>query len=314
MSADVLASGGSAAAPAPVAAPMSAPQGGNGEASGLNTNPWFSELISGTDGSLNHKAWDRAPDHLKSLSTVASKYKSFDDMMLGVQHLSTLAGKKALEPLPPGASVEAVAERNKVLRTVLGVPEDPKAYGFAKPQDLPDTMWNQQYAEGMAKIMQDNNVPPAAAKALFEADIAQAKNSLAQAQAQEAKFFQDQDAKFKSGLAQIGMNEQQAMGLVERAAGQFGIGKDHPLMRNGDFRLFAAQVGQQMGEDKLIAGEGSAGDLQSSDLDKALSIVKDKSNPLYAAYKDSGNSDHKRVVALVNSYYEAHHRKTSARK
>lgn len=308
-SASVQAGGGSTGGASTTA---STPSTATIPSSAVSSSPWFGSLIA-SDGALNHKAWEQAPEHLRSLQGTLGKYKTFEDAMLGVQHLSTLAGKKALEPLPEGASAEAVAERSALLRKVLGVPEDIKAYGFTRPQEVPEGLWNQEYTDKMAKLMQENNVPPSAAKALFAAEMEKTREQIAHVQAAEAEFFAKQDKDYRAGVTTIGMDEAEANALAERAAKTYGVDTTSPIFRNAQVKLALAQVGRAMGESKLVSADSSSAGAQS-DLERATSIVKDKSNPNYAAYWDSSNSRHKEVKALVNSYYASAYAKTNPKR
>lgn len=287
----------------PAANPVAAPA-----PSSAVSEPWQKDFIS-SDYSLNHKALDRLPDHLKDMRPTLEKYKTFEDVLVGFKNQQVMAGKKALAPLPPGAPAEAVAERRALLATINGVPADPKGYGIAKPADMPDNLWNQTMADTYASWAHKHAVSPAAAKELMAANLATVQTALkAQAQ-EETNFWTKQQQTFEGKARESNIALDRANELVEKGAVALGLDLTNEQTKNflkgSDARLMAMRHAIAIGEDKAVTGNSSpAGDGDPASMAKAAR--SDPSNALYAAYwnKDGkySRTDHDAAVEKVNGW------------
>ena len=64
--------------------------------------PWHSDWVK-ADGTINHESYSRLPENLKHLAPSLANVKTPDDMLARISHLTNLAGKKGLGPLPANA-------------------------------------------------------------------------------------------------------------------------------------------------------------------------------------------------------------------
>lgn len=260
---------------------------------------WAKEW-AGADGKLNHAAWDKAPDELKGLKEQFSRYATLDEALKGVAEREKLLGKKGLmEPLPANATDAQKKERLDLLRKVNGTPEKPDGYGFARPQDLPETLWSDDFAKSAAAIMHEEGVSPAAAKRLFELNLATTKGAIAQQQQQEKAWYDAQDKLARTVAEREGMPFDKTMEWAQAAGRRFGIAADNPVMKNASVLLALGRVGQLLTEsDGLVRGDANdfqiAANITPENARKeATRIQTDKNHPLYSAYwnRDGKHSD-----------------------
>ena len=265
--------------------------------------PWFKGWVK-DDGSLNAESYARLPENLKGLASGDLKNaKSIDDVLTKLGSLSTLAGRKALAPLPAGASPEDIAAHSLVMRAVNGVPEKPEGYGFRRPDDLPEQAWNDGHAQAAAKIMHEGNVPPAVAAKLMQLQAATVKENIQDQEKYAVDFFKGQDDTFRAALQKDGLDYDKTLGLVNRVALQYGMKPDNVLLKNAEVRMMLHQVGQAMGEAKFIGG---ANELNTrSDRSMAESIMHDKTNADYVAYWDGQHAKNGEVKRRVAGLLEA---------
>lgn len=287
------------AAPAAPAAP-----------SGVN-EPWAKEWIQ-PDFTLNHKALDRLPDHLKGLRPVLERQKTFEDVLGVTQHAQFLAGKKGLAPLAADAPPEARTERKALLDTINGVPALAKDYGITKPADLPDQYWNAKLADGFTEWGHKNSVPPAAMKELVSRQLGAIKEQLTAQADYEKQFEATQNSQFEAQAKQANIAMDKAQELVEKGARSLGLDPENPntklLLRSADARLMAMRHALATGEDSFV--QGKASDAPAADPSKLASDIQhNPANPLYAVYWNRENkytrTDHEAAVAKVNELYRS---------
>lgn len=117
------------------------------------------------------------------------------------------AADKGLPLRPEGEA--ATPEAWKAYREAHGLPETPDGYGITKPKDYPDALWVDQEARDFAKFAHDNDISPAAVKAITEwyqsrglTAYAAHQQAVAAQQAAEAKARADYIQSQKETLAQ----------------------------------------------------------------------------------------------------------------
>lgn len=288
--------------PATVAAGGSTPPAQPSTAPSINTDPWYKDWLK-SDGTVDSKAYERLPDHLKHLSNSLKNHTKIDDVFTKMAHLETLAGKKGLGPLPEGAAPDVVKARNDLMRSINGVPEKPEGYGIAKPADLPDAVWNNDLAAASAKIMHDHNVPPQAVKALVNLQVEMTKKQLAEQSNYETKFFAEQDRKVKESFSREGTAYDKGVELAARTARTFGIDPEsNPVFKNADVMLAFQKIGVAIGEPKLITGDAKVEDGMSNQA-RAEDIIHNKSNPDNKAYWDANHPQNKAVKQKVQAMF-----------
>lgn len=279
----------------PVTAPVTPPV--------TTTTPghWSSTWLK-PDGTVDHTAYDRLPDNLKSLGPSLANAKTVDDVFSKLQNLSTLAGKKALAPLPADAPAEAITERNALLRQINGVPEKPEGYNITKPADMPDIAWNQKGTDALLAVAHKHNLSPAAVKEWADVAASNAKEQMATIQQDETAFWQQQDKVFKESLIKDGIPYDKATDMVGRAAKQFGMPEDSPLLKYAEVRLILQRAAVATMEPRTVTGEG-APPAGGQDLATLINgVVHDKTNPKYKIYWDGGHPQNKAVKQEVMTW------------
>lgn len=301
MSPDPAAGGGGAPAGAgavpagapPAGAAGGAPAGGaGGGAGGGVPSPYYADLI-GKDGALNHSSFERLPDNLKPLAPSLANIKTVDDLFAKMANLNTAVGRKALAPLGANATQEDRDAQAAVLRAVNGVPEKPEGYGFKRPEALPEQAWDDKFAGRIQGVLHKHHASPALAQELLAAQTEQVTANI-QAQLQyEKDFYAQQDQEFRTAIGKDGLDYDKTMNLITRAAGQFGLPAESPMLKNAGVRMMMLNVAKAIGEAKFVGGDGGAGGMKS-DRATAEDIMHNKQNPEYLAYwaNVNGNPDH----------------------
>lgn len=292
----------------PVAAPPAAAV--TPPASGIS-KPWASDWIQ-PDYSLNHTALDRMPEHLKGLRPTLERQKNFEDVLTVLQHSQVLNGKKALAPLPADAPQPVLAERKTLLDTINGVPPSAKDYGITRPQDFPETQWNQPLADSFTQWAHENSVSPTAAKKLIAIQMEAVKGQIGEQAKYEQQFYVDQDKAFASALQLQGVPADRAASLIEKGALSLGLDLNNDgtkqFMKGSDARLMAMKHAIAIGEDKAIpeGGGSQGGDADPAGL--AKQATTDPANPLYGPYWNKegkySRAAQESAIAKVNGWYQ----------
>lgn len=288
----------------PAAAPVTPPSSGI-------SKPWASEWIQ-ADYSLNHTALDRMPEHLKGLRPTLERQKNFEDVLTVLQHSQVLNGKKALAPLPPDSPQPVIAERKTLLDTINGVPPSAKDYGITRPQDFPETQWNQPLADGFAQWAHENSVSPTAAKKLIAIQMEAVKGQLGEQQKYEQQFYVDQDKAFASALQLQGIPADRAASLIEKGALSLGLDLNNEgtkqFMKGSDARLMAMKHAIATGEDRAIPEGGGSQGADADPAGLAKQATTDPANPLYGPYWNKegkySRAAQEAAIAKVNGWYQ----------
>jgi len=284
-------------------------------ATGAAKTPWWGTGLTKEDGSLDHTAFDKAPDDLKPIAKDIGRYKSLDDLLRGFKERGELNGKKGLfEPLDPKADDKARAERMDQIRKINGTPAKPEDFGLKRPDVIPEKYWDEGWATTAAKIMQEEGASPSLAKRLFEEGT---KNTTARIEAykkEQEAIFEEQDRLIRETLVKEGFDFPKGLEDAQRAARKFGLDPNSPFLKNASVFMTLSRVGRSVKEDTLITGDTtSLGDAEKMVPDeagkRAESIARNPKDPLYGAYwnKDENGKPlgqdhpkHAETVALVN--------------
>jgi hypothetical protein len=256
-------------------------------------------------GKINPAKFDALPEHLKSHKDLFGRYQTVEALMGGLANMSSLAGKKALAPLPENATPEAKAERQKLMAQLNNVPEKPEGYGLKRPDNIPEGQWNQEYADGIAGILHKHAISPQAAKELMEFDALHASKigETTQAQVQAAK-----QAEAKALKDAFGADYAKQVDLAVRGAKTVGLDPNDPIFGNHKVVVAMAKFASLVSEDRLISGESSA-NAGMDDRAKALDIVNNPSNPMYKAYHEADHPQHAQAVEAKSRFNQAYHAK-----
>ena len=266
---------------------------------------WYSDFFK-PDGSINRDSFSRMPENYRKLADGDLKTVSTAEQFLAkFDGLSRMAGRKALAPLPANATPEDIAAHQQVMRAVNGVPEKPDGYGFTKPADLPDSVWDQNFATEAMALLHKHNASPALAKDLLAMNTAAVKNNLEAQTKYEAEFYKQQDDQFRTELQKGGLDYDKTMTMVNRVATNFGLPVDSPIMKNAGVRMLLNKVGIAMGEAKFVGGASGAVST-ASDKSVAEDIIHNKQNPEYEAYWKPDHAKHAETVKKVNALFASH--------
>lgn len=257
----------------------------NGQQSGIN-EPWAKSWIK-PDFTLDSKALDRLPDHLKPLKEVLGRQRSFEDVLTVMQNQQMLAGKKGLAPLPADAPEPVKAERKALLDQINGVPPKPTDYKIERPDFVPEDQWNPKLSEATSAWAHKHSVSPAALKELTDANLALVKEQLTAQQQYETQFFQKHQQAFEAQIRQDNIALDRANSLVERGAKDLGLDPANPehqvILKNSAVKLAMMRHAIATGEDQVVTGNSAASDVNDPGK-QASDIVHNPANPLYAQY------------------------------
>ena len=276
------------------------------------SEPWYKDFIS-SDGSLNHKALERLPDHLKPLKETWSRQKTIDDLGTSTVHFQSLAAKKALAPLTGTEPKEVIAERKAHLDALNGVPKEAKEYGITREniaKELPENLWDQKLADGFAKWAHDNSVSPAAVKKLLnEVQLPQIRANIEAQKAYEAQYWAKEQKAFEAAIQRDNIPMDKAAALVEKGAIALGLDLSNPDVQT----LLKGSIGRQMALKHAI---GVAGDVtitgseptraEQNPGDLANDAVRNPANPLNGPYWNKegkySRQAHDSAVEQVNQW------------
>lgn len=299
--------GGAGSPPAQSGAAMAT----GGASSGV-PDVWAKDWIK-PDFTLNSAALERLPNHLKGLRPTLERQKTFEGVLMALDHANTVAGKKALAPLPAGAPPEVQAERKQLLDAINGVPAKPQEYGIAKPQDFPEAYWNQKLADNFTAWAHKHSVSPAAAKELvFDIQGAAVKEQLASQAQYEAQFWAGQQQLFEATLKRENIPSDKANALVEKGALALGLDLQNEqtktFLKGADARLMAMRHAIAIGEDTAGAGLTATGGGERDPAALAQSARSNPSDPLYAVYWNRegkySRADQEAAIAKVNGWLQ----------
>jgi hypothetical protein len=275
-------------------------QGAGNSQQAAGAASWFVGLYDSA-GKIDPAKFDALPAHLKAHKDTFAKYQTVEALLGGFANVASLAGKKALAPLPPDASPEAKAERAKLMAQLNNVPEKPEGYGFKRPDNIPESQWNQDYVSGIAGILHKHAVSPEAAKELMEFDLKHAgeigtKSEAARtaAEAGELKALRDE----------WGADYAKNIDLAVRGAKTLGMDPKDPIFKSAKAVKMVAKFASMISEDKLVNGESSA-NAGMDDRAKALDILNNPANPLHKAYHDSSHPQHAQAVETRSRFNQA---------
>lgn len=277
------------------AAPEGAPSGGQGSPGANSGGFRWTGILAGDDGKFAPDWFKDLPGGLAEREAHWQKYPTIEHVFRDNARMATLLGQRAdgvaiPKPDSPPEVVEA-------FRAALGVPQEAtaEAYGIRKPDSLPNGVeWDQAQAESFAAKAHELSLTPQQVKALTDWRLEQeaaaaARYSESMQQAEEAAFREAQKAIEK----EWGTKMPEKVALAQRAALTAGYTLEQinsePIFRNPNVARMLATLGERLGEDKLVqvgsSTSGSVGNRQ-----KAMDVIQNPQNPLYARYH-AGDED-----------------------
>lgn len=303
--------GGGGGTPPPAGAPPSGSPPAGTPPPAPPPKPFF-EGLYGPDGKIDATAFDRLPDHLKPHKDVFAKYKTVDELLNGFGNAHALASKKQLTPLDPSAPDHVKAERKAHLDMINNVPKDPKGYGIARPETLPEQFWNQEGADKFALLAQKHSVSPDAARDFIALQTELTQAEIAKGQQMDADYYLKQDQTFTAAIQKQGLDADRAMDLAKRGAMTTGIDPKDSIFKNATVRLAMIRTAQLVAEDKLVKGDDPASNV-GNELAQARDIMNNPANPMNKAWKDPQDPRHEAAKERVNALYQTYGERSQKR-
>ena len=272
-------------------AALPANQGQQASASAVQ-DPFWKDWLS-TDGKLNKQAYSRLPEDLKALQPTLDKYEDLPTLLRSFHHAQTLVGKKGLMPLEENAPEAVRKEFDSRLREVLKVPKDVEGYGFKKPDDFDEKLWDNDYASQVAGILHKHAVSPAAAKELLEHNLKYMSEKAGQigqqAEAQQQEWLQSQHKLLQESF---GAKMPEAIVAAQKGARALGLDPADPdIGNNAKFIQALVRVSDIIGEDKLaFANNQAAGGKTAKE-----EMAEFQRGNLWAALQDPMSAEHPRA-------------------
>jgi hypothetical protein len=254
---------------------------------------------------LNHAAFDKAPDHIKAQKDYFTKYPTIEEALFGSGNAFANIGKKALAPLPEGATDAMKAERRAHLDIINGVPTDPKGYGIKRPDNVPESNWSQPAADELAATLKEFSGSPALAHKLVGIQMKMVEQSIQQQTQQQAAWQAEQDNSFKSAVQNQNLPQKRALELVNRGAEILGINPKSPLLATAEGRLACLKAQQLTGESKFVGDKQSEGNGGLDERAQAQDIMSNPENPKHAAYSNPQHPNYRQVNEEVDQLYAA---------
>jgi hypothetical protein len=194
------------------------------------------------DGAIS-EGFDKMLGENKSARSHFQKYAGaenpFEAAMNGIKDLNFIAGQKERTRPADDASDEDKQAWNNYIRSQLGVPEKADGYGWERPEDISEDMWNQDEMNQFAEILHKGNVPPETAKELFDAYNDSLRGAPEQIEAQMTQQLQVEREKLNG---EFGMDAEKMIKQAGEAANLWGVSQEE-----------AERIGQTAEGVKLLA-------------------------------------------------------------
>lgn len=258
------------------------------------------------DGSFAPSFYETLPEDIRGLKDDIAKFKTPGELARAYAHNKHFAGQKGLIPLDANAPKEAREARKALLDSIGGVPKEAKDYGLARPADVPERAWDPAYVGKVQEWAHRNSIPPAAMKELLNDVVAtNIKEQILGQQANEGKFWNDQQAAFDAAIRAEGINSEKANALAERGATALGFDMEKPtdklILKNATVRLAMMRHAIATGEDSYVNGESEKGGGDAMALAKDMS--ENPANPMYAPLHDPKHPQHKMAVQKADELW-----------
>jgi hypothetical protein len=193
------------------------------DTSPADTTPAPADFAFYQDGALSEQFSTMLGDN-KSAKSHFEKYAKaenpFEASMNGIKDLNYLAGQKERTRPADDATDEEKATWNAYIKQQNGVPDDAKGYGWERPEDVSEDMWDQAQIDGFAEILHKGNVPPETAKELFDAYNDSLRGAPEQMQAQiDAQLAVERDIL----NAEFGMETEKMLAKAPQTGNMWGL-------------------------------------------------------------------------------------------
>lgn len=256
---------------------------------------------AGADAAADWRA--SLPEDLRA-DPVFANFRSLGDMAHSFKHAQSLVGLDKL-PLPKD---DAKPELWDEVYRRLGRPDQPDQYGFARPDTMPEPLYDQEFAKRFAANAHKYGLSTKQAKALHDDYVALAleRHQKVNQDAAEADKATERELR-----AAFGDAYDTKVALAQRAFERFGkdIATSDAIERAmkstaGVVRLFA-EIGAAMGEDGPAGGRGRAGFALSPDEAKSEIAALNRDKDFLASYTDRAHPAHADALARMTRLYAA---------
>lgn len=272
--------------------------GTGGKASLMTETP--AETTSESDnGSLDIKSilGDELAEN-QNISKFLDSENPVQEMAKSLLEAQKMVGQKRIGVPDENSTDEQRAEFFKA----LGVPDDAEGYGFEKPEDMPEELYNAEHAAKWAGILKENNIPKSAADALreemFKEGLEMQQQSVASLNEALDKSFGDKKAVvskeigelMKTAIPDAELRETIQNSLNSEQTPAFALALGHVLQHmKKTYGLSDVNTGD---------GGGNSG--------KTVGELRDEAQKLMAspAYRDPMHKDHKSLKDQVSQMYK----------
>ena len=247
-------------------------------------DPFWKDWLS-SDGKLNKASYDRLPEDMKGFRATLEKHDTIESFLRAASHANTLIGKKGLMPLEENAPEAARKEFDSRLREVLRVPEKADGYGFKRPDNFDEKLYDGDYATQVSEILHKHAASPGLAKDLFEHNMKYMGSKAGEITAANERAQAESEAAQRKSLEQEwGSNFEANAESVVKYANRLGVDLQNPAIgKNAEALKLILKVGDLIGEDKLktsgSSGYAKSGAEQMADF-RAGELWKAAGNPM----------------------------------
>jgi hypothetical protein len=271
-----------------------AESGGSPQGSMLATPSPTPESTPVSTGFLNENGefatgWiDRLPKEYQENAAQYANFKDLPSLLKSYSHAQKMLGGKANAVQIPGE--DATPEEKTEFFRKIGVPEDTKEY-TVKPNNLPEgAAWDSDAIGKFNEIAHSNGVTP---KAMNEIISAYAEYATVMTEKAALADKAQNDANRKALADEWGAKYDSNLALAKRAAQSVGADLNSPGFSDPAVVKAFQRLASHISDDRLVTSDSPATAMIGKA--RAMSIMRDESNPLYAKYR-AGDPDTARLV------------------
>lgn len=262
----------------------------------------FSDGLTFRDGYFN----DVDADGFDEYRSMAAQFKDLPSLFKSLKDTKAALSQRqdGMVKLPNSQSTD---EEIAAYRDAIGIPESVDDYELTLPEasQLPEGI---EFQEGdlqqFREFAHKNGIAPETASALLRYQAQVEGEQILQIRQEQQDWKADQQEQLRN---EWGGNWEKNQMLAKRAAETFGLGADHPLMRNADLVKAMANAAAKISESSLVAGEAITGHLTYGA--QAKDMLNNPDNPHYAALHEDG---HPHKEKANNLYLELQRKQAEA--
>ena len=234
------------------------------------------------DGTIDKARLSHLPDEMKGDKALFERFNKVDDLFKSYAHHARLAREKGLAPLRDGASETEVSEHLAKIARANNAPEKWEGYGLKKPEGVADGLWDQTYADSMAKVFHKYGLSPKAVSDITSESMRLQQETLATIEADNAKAQDDHwKAQEKALRDAFGPYKEQRLKEAVAGARWMGLDPSDPIFsQNAALIIAAAKVASKISEAKFVDGSSELTTGKSAE-SEITAIANDPSHKYY---------------------------------